>query len=1213
MIKQSKRILGLFLCFTVLISTISVFNIITVYAFSDTSGHWAETVIDKWNYRGVIAGYEDGTFRPDDSITRAEFTKIIATAKGYTTETAISFSDVSSSDWYYSVLKSAVAAGIITGYVDGTFRPNDQITREEASAIIARAYSLSNSTADIYFVDQDQIGDWALPYIKQLYSNNIIVGYPDGSFMPKSSITRAETVQILDRVDLNASTSDDITSSLVNMLSGGSTGGSSFGSSPGGSSSSNTPTSSTYTVTFDLNYEGATNTPASQRISENSTATEPENPTRDDYVFGGWYKDIALSEPFDFSSDKITSNITLYAKWTAQNDNYIQYENENNICTDENNITYINNEIIVTGNDSCVYSDIELLANKYNGTIVGYIPLSNDYQIIFEDGTDINSIIDSFNSSDLVDEAYLNYVNEYDVDYTYANDPWGGSDWSESNPYGNNWGFEAIKAMSAYNLVDNTAQIKIGLIDSDFDVSHDELKNQFAANGVWDSWGSEALVKMIKEYSESDDEEERNKVVGYKHGTHVAGTMAATSNNSKGLAGICPNNELYGFAMWGNSSNKYKSDMCWKYALSNMITNGVKVINISMSVGNDATIELSQGNNEELENSFRYRADKLTEFLNKFLIRNYDFLIVVGAGNARGKYEFADAKWSFFLNIIDDVNVKKHIMVVGAAENTGNNTYKLADFSNIGDRVDVIAPGVDIYSCVPSGYESGWSGTSMAAPHVSGAAGFIWSINPELSGAEIKKILVDTATTEVSGTDKKMINLYNAAYQVKQSDEDFDETTNAVVMGTVSYSSTGKLIDGAKITFHNLNTNTDVVDETTDGTYSCFIEPGAYTITVEKENYVTLKTQKQIAVGTEYYDVELDAEQCISGRVATLSGQGISDATVAFNINNILMDTVKSDDNGHFDCPLPVGTYDISISKTGYETYNIVNIELTAGLWYMFLDDLILNGMGDQYYVFFDANGGNLSVTNKAVIYGSPYGELPTPARIGYTFAGWYLNGYGEVTADSIFETASNVTLVASWITNNYVVTFNPNGGTVSTKSKVVEYGSTYGTLPTPTRDGYSFVGWYTDTSYTTEVTSNSSVNILADQTLYAKWEEVGLPTTVTISPYTYNQLGQATEVQGTLYSTEGEYLGSSYGFDTWTCTLPSGAVPGYIVFYGYMGNYQVGGLYRFTDNDYAGLKQYYNSQTVSARTTLYIGYKGTYDDFIWTWPDDFDWSLITD
>ncbi len=234
-----KKSLSIILVLVMLLSM--VFTTVTVSAaFSDTSGHWAESVIDKWSDKGVLSGDGDGTFRPDDSITRAEFAKVIVTAKGYTDPTNISYTDVSKNDWYYYSLSLASAAGIINGYDDGTFRPEAQITREEASAIISRAYNLSGS-GSINFTDSYQISDWAVSYVAQLCANNIIRGYEDGSFRPQDPITRAETVQILDRVSyeplptLEPDNNDDF---YMNNMLGSNTsfgGGGSFGGSSGSS------------------------------------------------------------------------------------------------------------------------------------------------------------------------------------------------------------------------------------------------------------------------------------------------------------------------------------------------------------------------------------------------------------------------------------------------------------------------------------------------------------------------------------------------------------------------------------------------------------------------------------------------------------------------------------------------------------------------------------------------------------------------------------------------------------------------------------------------------------------------------------------------------------------------------------------------------------------------------------------------------------------
>lgn len=135
--------------------------------------------------------------------------------------------------------------------------------------------------------------------------------------------------------------------------------------------------------------------------------------------------------------------------------------------------------------------------------------------------------------------------------------------------------------------------------------------------------------------------------------------------------------------------------------------------------------------------------------------------------------------------------------------------------------------------------------------------------------------------------------------------------------------------------------------------------------------------------------------------------------------------------------------------------------------------------------VTFDANGGSVSPATKTVTFGEAYGTLPIPTRTNHHFNGWiYKNA--EVTATSIVQASTNHTLVAWWDSLERTVTFDPNGGTVSPTTKEVLYGSPYGELPTPTRTGYTFVGWwYGDT----KVTKDSIVDCYGHPTLIAQWE----------------------------------------------------------------------------------------------------------------------------
>lgn len=116
---------------------------------------------------------------------------------------------------------------------------------------------------------------------------------------------------------------------------------------------------------------------------------------------------------------------------------------------------------------------------------------------------------------------------------------------------------------------------------------------------------------------------------------------------------------------------------------------------------------------------------------------------------------------------------------------------------------------------------------------------------------------------------------------------------------------------------------------------------------------------------------------------------------------------------------------------------------------------------------------------------------LPSPTRTGYTLSGWYTAASGGTkvgNGGASYTPSATITLYAHWTANEYTITFNANGGTCATASKEVTYLQTYGTLPTPTRAGHTFDGWYTAASGGTRITSSSTVNVAADDTLYAHW-----------------------------------------------------------------------------------------------------------------------------
>ncbi|WP_339220714.1 S-layer homology domain-containing protein [Paenibacillus sp. FSL H8-0332] len=163
----------------------------------DIQGHWAQKQLQSWLDKGYLGGYPDGTVKPNKAITRGEYVALINRLFGFTDTASISFTDVKKSNWVYSEVSKAVKAGYIGGYENNTFRANNPLTRQEAAVIAAKLLKLSTSSTPLKFKDNAQIAAWAKGAVASAAEKKIINGYPDGTFGPKKSLTRAEAVGII--------------------------------------------------------------------------------------------------------------------------------------------------------------------------------------------------------------------------------------------------------------------------------------------------------------------------------------------------------------------------------------------------------------------------------------------------------------------------------------------------------------------------------------------------------------------------------------------------------------------------------------------------------------------------------------------------------------------------------------------------------------------------------------------------------------------------------------------------------------------------------------------------------------------------------------------------------------------------------------------------------------------------------------------------------
>jgi len=172
-------------------------------SFTDTAGHWGETIIQKWSGLGLINGYEDGSFKPDGGITRAEFITLVNNAFGYDEMESESFSDVDSKDWYYNQVKKANSIGYVSGYEDKTFRPNNLVSRQEAAVILIRIMDNVITVKSNYlyrYYDVLQIPEWSWQYVESAVVAGYLKSYDDQTIRPSQPITRTETIYALEQI-----------------------------------------------------------------------------------------------------------------------------------------------------------------------------------------------------------------------------------------------------------------------------------------------------------------------------------------------------------------------------------------------------------------------------------------------------------------------------------------------------------------------------------------------------------------------------------------------------------------------------------------------------------------------------------------------------------------------------------------------------------------------------------------------------------------------------------------------------------------------------------------------------------------------------------------------------------------------------------------------------------------------------------------------------
>ena len=167
--------------------------------FSDMEGHWAAAQVKLLAEKEIISGFPDGSFQPENPVTRAEFTKMILEAFGIQKNGKATFQDVPSTEWYAEYVAAAAEKGIVTGAENNMFLPNASITRQDAAVILYRSLSnyLTIEKGSTVFADLNSIAEYAREAVRDLASISIINGIGSNKFDPEGITTRAQAATLI--------------------------------------------------------------------------------------------------------------------------------------------------------------------------------------------------------------------------------------------------------------------------------------------------------------------------------------------------------------------------------------------------------------------------------------------------------------------------------------------------------------------------------------------------------------------------------------------------------------------------------------------------------------------------------------------------------------------------------------------------------------------------------------------------------------------------------------------------------------------------------------------------------------------------------------------------------------------------------------------------------------------------------------------------------
>ena len=796
-----KKLLSILLVCTLILGMIPGFALAvgTESPFKDVkTTDWFYDAVQYVYDHDLMNGTGDNCFSPSETTTRGMMVTILHNMEEKPAAGNSSFTDVAAGEWYADPVAWASAEGIVSGYGDGKFGPNDPITREQMVTILYQYAQYKNYELTVAgdlstFDDYVETSPYAVTAFNWAIGEELIAGVGDNLLDPTGNAERSHIAAIM----------KSFCEKIVFNKDEEETGETTNPDSPEDNPKPSAPVTM-HTVSFLYNYEDL-GTYKTISVKSGNEVAEPETPVRSGYVFLGWFTSAEDGTEFQFDQ-VVTGNLTLYAHWEKESGE-ITYKapTEDHIETGlfssdggSYEAKYVDNQLVVMAKSGIARETVEEMVAEQGGSIVGTIETVDLYQVEFpaEKTLDqLNDLVEKWKNSPNVEDAYLNTVFETEDQSTpyYPEDDWDINSqnevvWDELNPEGNNWGVEAINAPSAwqmlidkYGSISNIPATRVGVIDSYIDQTHPDLDMENYWGLVKGSWfESGHIVTNFPTYVadialQANNEEE---FAGAIHGTHVSGIIAAQLNG-EGTNGVALNCQLYGVGVKEASlSSVYDKE------IASTVYGMVSALSLLIETSNCQVINYSQGFPEDDFNISHAKntGEKAKNVLSKYLDAGKDFLIIAAGGN----YDNRTAENSSMFNIINDEKVKSHIIVVGKALNL-EPTISFDGSTSYGDRIDVSAPGSYIYSTVArnssdfdgtivskykaNGYYAAMGGTSQAAPHVTGLAALVWAANPDLKGNQVKDIIVQTANIPLWGVDAGGYShsMVNAAYAVAKA------------------------------------------------------------------------------------------------------------------------------------------------------------------------------------------------------------------------------------------------------------------------------------------------------------------------------------------------------------------------------------------------------------------------------------------------------------